>query len=63
MTQAAMRTTITSTSASRTRQPTLVNSYAGAEQDSYLEDKIRLLTITESRLMAVRMDTRATLLA
>ena len=62
MTQAAMRTTITSTSASRTRQPTLVNSYADAEQDSYPVDKIRLPTTTESRLMVVRMDTRPTLL-
>ena len=61
-TAAATRTTITSTSASRTRQPTLVSYYAGAEMDS-LVDKIRSPTTTESRQMAVRMDTRLTLLA
>ena len=60
MTLAAMRTTITSTSASRTRQLRKVNSYAGAEQVTSV-DKIRSPITTESRLMAVRMDTNRTL--
>ena len=62
MTPVVTRTMTISTSASKTRRPTLVRCYAHAVQVT-LVDKIRSPTITESRPMVETMDTKHTLQA